>query len=97
MSRILPITAPADLEAFWMPFTANHQFKAQPRLLVAAEGMDYTTHDRRHILDGTAGLWCVAAGHGWQEIAAAVRDQVTRLDFAPTFQIGHPGAFELAT
>ena len=88
---------PGDLEAFWMPFTANRQFKADPRLLVAAEGMYYTTNDRRHILDGTAGLWCVAAGHGRQEIAAAVRDQVSRLDFAPTFQMGHPGAFELAT
>ncbi len=88
---------PSDLEAFWMPFTANRQFKAQPRLLVSAQGMYYTTSDGRQLLDGTAGLWCVNAGHSRQEIAAAVQDQVTRLDFAPTFQMGHPGAFELAT
>lgn len=88
---------PSDLEAFWMPFTANRQFKAQPRLLVSAQGMYYTTSDGRQVLDGTAGLWCVNAGHSRQEIAAAVQDQVTRLDFAPTFQMGHPGAFELAT
>ena len=88
---------PSDLEAFWMPFTANQQFKAQPRLLVAAKGMYYTTDDGRQIVDGTAGLWCVNAGHSRQEIAKAVQDQVTRLDFAPTFQMGHPGAFELAT
>lgn len=87
----------SDLEAFWMPFTANRQFKAAPRLLVAAQGMYYTSDDGRNILDGTAGLWCVAAGHSRQEIAAAVQAQVTHLDFAPTFQMGHPGAFELAT
>ncbi len=85
-----------DLDAFWMPFTANRQFKAQPRMLVAAEGMYYTTDDNRQLLDGTAGLWCVNAGHGRQEIAAAVQAQVSRLDFAPTFQMGHPGAFDLA-
>ncbi len=87
----------SDLEAFWMPFTANRQFKAQPRLLVAAEGMYYTSADGRQILDGTAGLWCVNAGHSRREIAEAVKAQVLRLDFAPTFQMGHPNAFELAT
>lgn len=87
---------PADLEAFWMPFTANRQFKAHPRFLVAAEGMYYTSADGRQILDGTAGLWCVNAGHGRREIADAVQEQVLRLDFAPTFQMGHPQAFELA-
>lgn len=87
----------SDLEAFWMPFTANRQFKAQPRLLVAAEGMYYTSADGRQILDGTAGLWCVNAGHGRPEIAEAVKAQLLRLDFAPTFQMGHPDAFELAT
>lgn len=86
-----------DLEAFWMPFTANRQFKAQPRLLVAAQGMYYTSADGRQILDGTAGLWCVNAGHGRREIAEAVQAQLSRLDFAPSFQMGHPGAFELAT
>lgn len=88
---------PNNLEAFWMPFTANRQFKAEPRILVAAQGMHYTSDDGRSILDGTAGLWCVNAGHSRQEIATAVQEQVTRLDFAPTFQMGHPGAFELAT
>ncbi|KGF72313.1 omega amino acid--pyruvate aminotransferase [Neosynechococcus sphagnicola sy1] len=85
-----------DLEAFWMPFTANRQFKAHPRLLVAAEGMYYTASDGRSILDGTAGLWCVNAGHGRREIAEAVHRQLLQLDFAPTFQMGHPGPFELA-
>ncbi|MDV2992658.1 MAG: Beta-alanine--pyruvate aminotransferase [Chroococcidiopsis sp. SAG 2025] len=87
----------SDLDAFWMPFTANRQFKASPRLLVAAEGMYYTTADGRQIIDGTAGLWCVNAGHGRREIADAVQKQVMQLDFAPTFQMGHPAPFELAT
>ncbi|MDZ4872329.1 MAG: Beta-alanine--pyruvate aminotransferase [Chroococcidiopsis cubana SAG 39.79] len=87
----------SDLDAFWMPFTANRQFKASPRLLVAAEGMYYTTSDGRQIIDGTAGLWCVNAGHGRREIADAVQKQVMQLDFAPTFQMGHPAPFELAT
>jgi beta-alanine--pyruvate transaminase len=86
-----------DLDAFWMPFTANRAFKAHPRLLTAAKGMFYTASDGRQILDGTAGLWCVNAGHGRQEIAEAVQQQLLQLDFAPAFQIGHPGAFELAT
>lgn len=85
-----------NLEAFWMPFTANRAFKAQPRFLVAAQGMHYTADDGRQILDGTAGLWCVNAGHRRQEIAAAVAAQINELDFAPSFQMGHPGAFELA-
>jgi len=85
------------LEAFWMPFTANRQFKAQPRLLTRAEGMHYWTSDGRQILDGAAGLWCVNAGHGRREITEAVAKQLAELDFAPTFQMGHPIAFELAT
>ncbi|MDZ4736630.1 MAG: aspartate aminotransferase family protein, partial [Rhodospirillaceae bacterium] len=60
--------SPNNLEAFWMPFTANRQFKSKPRLLVAAKDMHYTSHDGRQILDGTAGLWCVNAGHGRQKI-----------------------------
>jgi beta-alanine--pyruvate transaminase len=84
------------LDAFWMPFTANRQFKANPRLLTRAEGMHYWTHDGRQILDGVAGLWCVNAGHGRREITAAVSKQLAELDFAPTFQMGHPLAFELA-
>ncbi|HEY0271044.1 MAG TPA: aspartate aminotransferase family protein [Sphingomonas sp.] len=86
----------AHLDAFWMPFTANRQFKAAPRLLAAAEGMYYTSDDGRRILDGTAGLWCVNAGHGRREIAEAVGAQLATMDFAPTFQMGHPLAFELA-
>lgn len=86
-----------DLEAFWMPFTANRQFKAAPRLLSSAEGMYYQDHDGRQVLDGTAGLWCVNAGHGRRQIAEAVARQVHTLDFAPTFQMGHPIAFDFAT
>ncbi|OBS08835.1 aspartate aminotransferase family protein [Acidihalobacter prosperus] len=83
-------------EAFWMPFTANRQFKDNPRLLVAAEGVHYTTADGRRILDGQAGLWCVNAGHGRTRIADAVQRQMTELDFAPSFNMGHPLPFELA-
>ena len=86
----------ASLEAFWMPFTANRQFKAAPRVMVSAKGMHYTSEDGRQILDGTAGLWCVNAGHGRSEIADAVQKQVMTLDYAPAFQMGHPSAFQLA-
>jgi beta-alanine--pyruvate transaminase len=85
-----------ELEAFWMPFSANRQFKAKPRLLARAEGMHYWTDDGRQILDGTAGLWCVNAGHARVEITQAVTQQLSSLDFAPTFQMGHPQAFTLA-
>jgi beta-alanine--pyruvate transaminase len=85
-----------SLEAFWMPFTANRQFKAAPRLLASAEGMHYTTVDGRKVLDGSAGLWCVNAGHGRRQIAAAVERQLMTLDYAPSFQIGHPIAFDFA-
>ena len=84
------------LESYWMPFTANRQFKAAPRLLTSAEGMYYTSADGRQVLDGTAGLWCVNAGHGRRQIAAAVERQLTQLDFAPSFQMGHPIAFDFA-
>ena len=86
----------AQLEAFWMPFTANRQFKANPRVLAKAFGMHYWTADGRQILDAVAGLWCVNAGHGRREIAEAVSQQLTTLDYAPPFQMGHPPAFELA-
>ena len=79
-----------------MPFTANRQFKAAPRLLASAEGMHYTTVDGRKVLDGSAGLWCVNAGHGRAQIAAAVERQLTTLDYAPSFQMGHPIAFDFA-
>jgi beta-alanine--pyruvate transaminase len=86
----------ASLEAFWMPFTANRQFKAKPRLLARASGMHYWTADGKQILDAVAGLWCVAAGHGRREITESVARQLETLDYAPPFQMGHPGAFELA-
>jgi beta-alanine--pyruvate transaminase len=85
-----------DLSAFWMPFTANRQFKAAPRLLVEAKGMYYRSADGTEVLDGTAGLWCVNAGHGREEIAQAVFRQLQTLDYAPTFQMGHPLAFDFA-
>jgi beta-alanine--pyruvate transaminase len=86
-----------DLSAFWMPFTANRQFKSALRLLVSAKGMYYTSHDGRRVLDGTAGLWCVNAAHCRDGIVAAVKQQAEEMDFAPTFQMGHPKAFEAAT
>ncbi len=94
-----PSTTPElrkELEAFWMPFTANRQFKAHPRIFVSAKDMHFTTEDGRQVLDGTAGLWCVNAGHCREKIADAVSQQVRTLDFGPTFQMGHPGPFELA-
>lgn len=85
-----------SFESFWMPFTANRQFKAQPRLLVTAKDMHYTTVDGRKILDATAGLWCVNAGHCREAISAAIAQQAQVLDYAPTFQMGHPAPFQLA-
>jgi len=86
-----------DLSNYWMPFTANRQFKAAPRLLVSAKGMHYRSEDGREVLDGTSGLWCVNAGHARPEIAAAVNQQLMTLDYAPSFQMGHPIAFDFAT
>jgi len=88
--------APNNLEAFWMPFTANRQFKSNPRMLVGAQDMHYTTSDGRKVLDGTAGLWCCNAGHGRPKIVEAIQKQAAELDYAPAFQMGHPKAFELA-
>ncbi len=85
-----------DLDAFWMPFTANRQFKAAPRMLARAEGMYYWTPDGRMVLDATAGLWCVNAGHCRREITEAVSKQIGVMEYAPPFQMGHPLAFELA-
>ncbi|HHZ10745.1 MAG TPA: aspartate aminotransferase family protein [Rhizobiales bacterium] len=95
MSNRLKVT-PNDLSAFWMPFTANRQFKQAPRMLVAAQDMHYTASDGRKILDGTAGLWCVNAGHCRPKITAAIQAQAAELDYAPAFQMGHPIVFELA-
>lgn len=86
-----------DLSAHWMPFTANRQFKAAPRLMTAASGMYYRDIDGRTILDGVAGLWCVNLGHGRKEVTQAVQQQIAAMDFAPPFQMGQPAAFELAT
>jgi beta-alanine--pyruvate transaminase len=86
----------SDLEALWLPFTPNRQFKAKPRLLAKASGMHYWTPDGRQILDGVAGLWCVNAGHGRREITQAVATQLETMDYAPPFQMAHPGAFQLA-
>jgi beta-alanine--pyruvate transaminase len=86
-----------NTDSLWMPFTANRQFKAAPRLLVGARGMYYSAHDGRRVLDGTAGLWCVNAGHCRAEIADAIARQSRELDYAPGFQMGHPAAFEAAS
>jgi beta-alanine--pyruvate transaminase len=97
--RISGETAALDreaLESFWLPFTPNRQFKADPRLFVAAEGMHYVTSDGRRILDAMAGLWCVNAGHGQRAIIDAIKAQAERLDFVSSFQMSHPAAFELA-
>lgn len=86
-----------NTDHYWMPFTANRQFKERPRLMVKAAGMHYTTDDGRQILDGTAGLWCVNAGHGHPSITQAIVEQATTMDFAPPFQMSHPKAFEAAS
>jgi beta-alanine--pyruvate transaminase len=91
-----PPAIQTDLEAFWMPFTANRQFKAKPRIMVSAKDMHFTTEDGRQVLDGTAGLWCVNAGHCRSGIVEAIHKQAATLDYAPAFQMGHPGAFKLA-
>ena len=88
---------PNNLDAFWMPFSANRQFKQAPRMFVAAKDMHYTTSDGRQVLDGTAGLWCVNAGHCRPKITEAIQRQAAELDYAPAFQMGHPKAFELAS
>jgi beta-alanine--pyruvate transaminase len=98
-TRLASSLAPGDelvLDAFWMPFTANRAFRRAPRLLVSAKDMHYTASDGRQILDGTAGLWCVNAGHCREPIVAAISAQAARLDFAPSFQMGHPVSFQLA-
>jgi beta-alanine--pyruvate transaminase len=86
-----------DLSAYWMPFTANRQFKAAPRMVVSASGLYFRSDDGREILDGIAALWCVNAGHGRPEIATAVQRQLMEMDYAPSFQVSHPLAFDFAT
>jgi len=92
-----PSVHASTLEHFWMPFTANRAFKAAPRLLAKADGMYYWTPDGRQVLDGTAGLWCVNAGHNRKPIVEAVQRQAATMDYAPPFSMAHPIAFEAAT
>lgn len=87
---------PDELAAYWMPFTANRAFKRRPRLITSAKGMHYTTDDGRKVIDATSGLFCVNAGHGREEIVAAIHEAASQLDYAPSFQFAHPQAFELA-
>lgn len=91
------MTRPNSLDQFWMPFTPNRAFKADPRMIVAADGMHYTSEDGRKILDATAGLWCVNAGHNHPRIREAVQRQVEELDYAPCFNFAHPKVFELSS
>ncbi len=86
-----------SLEQLWMPFTANKAFKKAPRLLASAKGMHYTDVDGNQVLDGTAGLWCVNAGHGREKIVEAIANGAATLDYAPGFNIGHPLSFQLAS
>ncbi|MEE2969455.1 MAG: aspartate aminotransferase family protein [Pseudomonadota bacterium] len=86
-----------SLEPYWMPFTANRQFKSAPRMVVLAKDMHYVTDDGRKLLDGASGMWCVNAGHCRDRIVAAVQNEVATLDYAPPFQWAHPKAFELAS
>jgi beta-alanine--pyruvate transaminase len=91
-----PMLHPDQLDAYWMPFTANRQFKAAPRMVARAEGMRYWTPEGREILDGFSGLWCCNAGHNRRPIVEAIQKQAATMDYAPAFQMGHPLAFELA-
>ena len=86
----------ASMGAYWMPFTANRQFKKAPRLLAKSQGMHYWDVNGRQILDGVAGLWCVNAGHARPRIVQAIQQQAAEMDFCPPFQMAHPKAFELA-
>jgi len=90
------MSSKANLEHLWMPFSANRGFKAEPRLMNEAKGMYFFKPDGTQVLDGTAGLWCCNAGHGNDKIVKAIQDQAAKLDFAPSFQMGHPLGFEAA-
>jgi len=90
------MTVTPNLDAYWMPFTGNRYFKANPLLIESAEGMHVTTTDGREVLDAISGLWCCNAGHCHPKVVAAIQSQAARLDYATAFQLGHPGIFELA-
>ena len=96
-AAIVQTDIPNDLEAFWMPFTANRAFKMRPRMITRAKDMFYYTPENRAVLDGTAGLWCTNAGHNRDRIVSAIQTQAAELDYAPSFQFGHPKAFALAS
>jgi len=96
MSLSPPPLTRTDLEAHWMPYTGNRQFKADPRIIVGAEGVHFIDDQGRRVLDGLSGLWCCGAGHNRAEIAEAVHRQLQTLDYSPAFQYGHPGSFQLA-
>jgi beta-alanine--pyruvate transaminase len=91
------VTNPNDLESWWLPFTANRSFKARPRIVARAKDMYYYTTDGRQIMDGSAGLWCVNAGHNREPIVEAIQKQAAELDFAPAFQFAHPKGFTVAS
>ena len=91
------IAAPNDLDAWWLPFTANRSFKQRPRMISRAKGMYYYTPDGREVIDGAAGLWCCNAGHNRDEITAAIQKQAAELDYSPAFQFGHSGGFAIAS
>ncbi|WP_418119624.1 aspartate aminotransferase family protein [Variovorax sp. 350MFTsu5.1] len=89
-------TDAAWLDAHWMPYTGNRNFKADPRIVVEAKGAYFTDSEGRKIFDGLSGLWCSGLGHGRPEITEAVSRQIAKLDYSPAFQFGHPLSFELA-
>lgn len=91
-----PRTDAAWLEAHWMPYTGNRQFKANPRIMASAKGAYFTDIHGKQIFDGLSGLWCTGLGHGREEITRAVAQQMATLDYSPAFQFGHALSFELA-
>ncbi|MFY8140359.1 MAG: aminotransferase class III-fold pyridoxal phosphate-dependent enzyme, partial [Caulobacter sp.] len=93
----MPDAGANSLDAFWMPFTPNRRFKANPRLLSGARDMHYFTPDGREVLDGTAGLWCVNAGHNRPRIVEAIQRQAAELDYVSSFNMAHPLAFTFAS
>ena len=95
-AALTPRMDAAWLDAHWMPFTANRQFKAQPRMIVSGQGAYYTDAEGRKIFDGLSGLWCAGLGHGRKDIAEAIGKAAATLDYAPAFQFGHPASFALA-
>lgn len=97
MSQSNANLTPEELQAYWMPFTANRQYKADPRLVVGADRMHFKLADGRQLLDGIAGLWCCNAGHNRPRIVEAIQKQAAELDYSPAFQMGHPKQFELAS